>query len=660
MRLQYQSVIVLTACFLAGLWHASSALAAKANCDEIWFKEKTHTHEVNPADLRQCLVRGWDPPKEWREDEGKSPGIKVGGSGGFSYGAVTAPESTPRARNANASVTKDVIKSTCLFPPRIKMSSGGISLPKGPCYDFFNDLLKDVNGDTYSSPAPDSGVSPDDPCPAESDTTGIYGIKQSIAAGGSFTASCGGMIPTFNAQLTLNRGANYVAMTRNGTRSIAIYKKSGSSYTSVASAALPKYLCQPELRYDDMFYEKSVDLTPPISQVIAFDASVGAIAVRLQSRAHMDPNYIPPYNPDDPEKYLIIPIDSSGVPNIPVDCSLETVYFMEPHGIRQDIVVEPSYILDAECNTFGIDETQYNDGEPKCPPGATMGHDKKCYDDITGIQVPSIPVDDWKGKCPCSASVGCTKCPDGSVPKKDQCPAPSSGVCPQNSGIPSTAQKCPDGSTPVAGKCPNICSGNPAMAYCKDLGGFVLEPPACGSAAFLCDVATIIPPDAPLSCVGKSQYAVLNRPNLYYPPETSAKIYPVSGQSFGIADTVDNNIFFASGQTVLYLQKTAPSLKLNEGGFITLKDASIIIMSPYAIVEASSGRLTLAGGGERVSSGGTQLQSFAEGAVYTIPASLRSDTLKVKLGRNLTFPSGFTLPTSSNPYIRLPIDKPPE
>lgn len=252
-------------------------------------------------------------------------------------------------------------------------------------------------------------------------------------------------------------------------------------------------------------------------------------------------------------------------------------------------------------------------------------------------------------------------CMDGKPPKNGQCPAPATG-CPQVNGIPPGSQKCLDGSLPVDGKCPNVCNagGNTQSSNCDNLGGYVMDPPVCGSATSLCDVVTLIPPDAPASCLGKSQYAVLNRPNLYYPSGTTAKILPVSGQGFAMAETVNNTLYFASGQTTLYLQKTAPALKLNEGGFVKLKDKSIVIMSPYSIVDPASGKLTMAGGGERVSSGGTQLQSFAEGAVYNIPGALKPDTLEIKLGRNLTFPSGFTLPTSANPYMRLPIDKPPE
>lgn len=656
------SYIVLMALGLASLLASGDVLAAKANCDDIWFKEKTHTHEVDPKDLHQCLIRGWDPPKEWREDEGKSPGIRVSGSGGFSYGSVTAPESTARLRNANASVNKEVIKSVCQFPPRVKIGvPPTVVFPKGSCYDFFNDLMKDVNGDTYSSPAPNTGVNPNDSCPAESDTTGIYGLKQSVAAGGSFAATCGGMVPTNNAQLTLNSGADMVAITRNGSRQIVIYRKSGASYTLVASSPLASFLCGQEMRDSVQFNEKTIDLTAPIGQVITFDNTVGSIAVRLQSRAHMDPNFIPPYDENDPEKYLIIPIDGSGKPDIPTDCASQATYFMEPIGIRRDITIEPSYILEAECNTVNVDQTQYNDGEPKCPPASTKAADGKCYDDATGVQVPPLTVDEWKGKCPCSPAKGCLVCMDGKPPKDGQCPAPVGG-CPHTGGLPPTTQLCMNNKPPVNGQCPNTCTagGNTNSADCNSLGGFVMDPPACGSAAMLCDVATIIPTNAPAACMGKSQYAVLNRPNLYYPPGTTAKIYPIAGQAFAIAETAVDTQFFASGQTVLHLQTTAPALKLNEGGFVKLKDESIVIMSPSAIVDASKGKITLTGGGERVSSGGTQLQTFAEGAVYNIPGAMKPDVLQIKLGRNLTFPSGFTIPTVGNPYMRLPIDKPPE
>lgn len=628
------SLVLLWGALVAVSLAPASSFAAKVNCDTVFATDKTETYKIDPADMRQCIMRGYDPPIEWRKNNGQSPGIRVSGAGGSSQSAVVAPEATPRAYGANASTTKEVIQKSCEFPPRVSVSLKGISIG-GSCLDYFNDILKDIHGNSISTPAPPASVPDTDLCPQESDTTGAYGVKQTLANG--LSLPCGGMVPATNIRMVLNKDPTHIAVTRSGYRDIWFYQKSGTGYSLTLHTSLPNYLCREESYAESPVLVKSVDLTPAIGQTISYTASSGAISIRLQSRSSMDPGYIPPYNPEDPEKYLIIPIRSGGVPEVPVDCSLAVNYFDLPTG-QQDITIDPPEGIDGSCPTFTVEPTLFK--EPACPSTAALGTDGKCHDIATSAIVAATTTDVWK--CPDStAASGYVLAPT---------PAPSSG-CPQTSHIPPPSDYkvlCPDtGNPPVDGKCPIT-------------GDMILEDPSCGTATTVCDVVTLSPDNASGQCSGKTQYGVMNRPNIYYPSNTNLPLNAVASQPFFMAGTVDKTRFFATGDTSVKIGKSAPPITLDDGATIRLKDDTIIILEPPATIEVNTGKVLATTGAQHLSSGGTEIESYGKNTNFVIPPSLLPVPLEVSLGRSFTVPSGYELPTMNSPYVRLPQEPLPE
>jgi hypothetical protein len=592
---------------LAGCLIMSAAPAfAAVDCAKIMAVKKKDNFKADPNDVQTCVLRGWDAPKQWKRDEGKSVNIKASGGGGFSYGTIQAPEASPGARKVKASVSSDVIRSSCSFPPRITLGlPPKIDFPKGSCWDFFNNLLRGRNGNTNNGAPTPPGIPANTACPAESDKIGLFGTKTTLTAG-STPRSCGGSIPLTSTDMVLNRNSDALASTENGQYYIWIYQKTGNGYALVKSGSLPTYLCSKTTTGDGETMQKSIDLTPPVSQMITYTAGQ-PINIRLQSRETMDANFIPPYNEDEPERYLLLKLGDDGQIKIPENCADEAES-LSLLSTRQDILVQSS--TSGGCEPVSVTPTSINNPTVAPPPGGTLGEDGKCRD-AGGVIVPCVITNNW-------------------------------------------TQKCPNGSDPVGGKCPHQ-EGVPNEAACA--GG------TTGAQANAnCDTLKITLRGG--TCDGKIQYNVLNRPNLYYPAGATTTTHPIGGRTALMAETVDGSQMMAQSQTSFFLQPTAPALVFNEGGYIKLANGGTLIMKPPATVDASAGTAKLTGGGELTSSGGTQLQSFAAGANYPISSSI-SAPLHIKVGRTVDIPKGFSIPTlptidGQTPYIRLPIDAPPK
>lgn len=564
--------------------------AAQVDCEQVLTGERNNTIQINPNDINSCMMRGWDPPVKWRPKDGRGAGTRVGGAGGFSYGAIQAPENPPGRQRANASVSRNTITRGCNFPPRVQIGiPPKVSMPAGSCLDFLNDVFKDNGGAVNSSPPP-VGVPPTDTCPAESDTTGIYGVKTSIASGASVSVPCGGVVPTTSTDLVLNANPTNLAATSGNY--LWAYRKSGNSFVTILNGVkLPTYLCLKNPTDPNKgLLQKTVDLTPALDQMIAYNASEGSLSIRLKSRATMDAGFIPEYKETDPEKYLVIPLNAAGVPQVPKDCSTETTFYRTPVG-RQDIQIQAATELGCENTSFTA--TRYNAG--KC--GVLGCNDKwvwRCQPDVTDIP----------GAAPPAA------------------PPP----CPQAGGIP-----------------PASCTDTTATPDAN------------------CDTITIRPSGA--ACADKTQYGILNRPGLYYPSGATAKFYTMQGRSALLAETSTDTKLFTQSNTTILVRPSAPAITLDEGGTLILKGGTMLLMNPTAVYTPSSGSITLKGGGQLLSPGGSQLQKFADNAIYAIPASLATNPVELHVSRSITLPAGFLVPTtptvgSQPPYIRLPVDPP--
>jgi hypothetical protein len=404
MRHEYRHhCITLVAIALAGI--SSQALAApKIDCEAVTKATRDELLLRDPNDVHGeggCMKRGWDPQIAIRPKEGKGSGARVDGSGGISYNAVTAPENPPGRQGANASVSRNAITSSCNFPPRIKIGvPPSVSIPKGSCLNFLNDVFKDKNGQLNSSPPP-TGVDASDACPAESDTTGAYGVKASIASGGSVAAPCGGVVPTSATEMTLNANPTHLAFTSGNF--LWAYRKSGSSFSPILSGVkLPSYFCEKNTKNPNKgLTQNSVDLTPATDQIIAYNPGDGFLSIRLSSRATMDAGFNPPYDPSKPEKYLVIPLNAAGVPQVPKNCDKESTYYRDPVGGR-DIQIIASNELGCDATSFSA--TRYNNGSCGIL-GCNNDWVWRCQPELTNYRTASPPL------CPQAGGIPPASCP---------------------------------------------------------------------------------------------------------------------------------------------------------------------------------------------------------------------------------------------------------
>lgn len=581
-----RSIFLATA---IGLVAASSSYAqssAPADCAKAFSYNKNNPYEADTEAIKECVRRGGSIPKELKRESGRKP-AKGAGAGGFSYGTVQAPENPPGKVGANASVTREVIQSSCTFPPRVKIGiPPSVSFPPGSCLDFFKGLFKDKNGNKVSNTSI-PGVSPNDTCPEENDMTGMYGVKQSIASGGGAVRSCGGMVPLTTTDVVLNANSTELAATENGSYYIWINRRNPptSTYQPVVPATpLPTYLCSKRYAANgDEYWQKSVDLTPPVGQMITYDKNVGRISIRLQSRKNIDGGFTPVYVEGETEKYLIIPIDGSGTPDIPKDCADESVYF-QPLNSRQDIQIHAAN--NAYCNSPMTAGVYYNT--------PTFSYDS------TGAPIKGTLVNHW-------------------------------------------SRSCVDGST--ANPCPSTGAGT----ACDSSGGISSN----------CDVVTLNLTDN--VCFSKAQYAVLSRPNLYYPAGSVSNIWPIIGRTSLMADTVAGSQIYTQRLTQFTLQPTAPTLKINEGGYLTLAGGQTLMMNAPATINVATRTITLPNGGQRNSASAGMLETIAPGTNYVVPSDLWVMPITATVERSVTLPAGFSIPTapkmgSINPYIWLPVE----
>ncbi len=660
-----------------------------ADCTAIKSLQKRDAMTASPRDVRNCQVRGEDPPMGWRYNQGVNSGTKVGGGGGFSYSAISSPEAAPSganrmARNENrvASVSSSTMMSACTLPPRTLTELGS-------CARFIAGEIVGAPGrPVVATPIPTYA-----PCPPETDTSGAYGLRVPIASG---YLMCGAMVPTDTRRVVLNRNPTHVAVVDNGLYRIRVYARQAGQFRLVQNMALPTYLC--ELRWSEAgVWEKSMDLTAPLGQIMTYSGN-GSLAIRLRSRERMPAHYRPPYDPMEPERFLRVPYSNGTLQAFP-ECPDEDYYAqtyaqLAATGLREEVLIEPD--VPPECELTHVNPTAFNDYIiTRCPAGAVIDTEVMVCRQTTasddgstappGAVVPPLEAtDNWVMVCPdapgetslprttvrplppCMQANG-TPIPTDSVnvPPCRGLPITETNTCPQSPGIPGATAACPGGGAPVNGVCPGMNAGDPALGGAMDMT-------PCGTRT-LCDMVNLpttrpacaTQPYTPAS-VQRIQYGVLNRPGIHYPEDSTATILPLSGASLGsptaMAITNPNTRYFTLPQTAFQMQRTAADINFNEGGTITLADRSILIMSPNATFHASTGRITMYGGGQRVSPGGEQLASFAEGAVYA-PGNLLRYPVLVRVSRSATLAAGHAIPTMPNnalPHMRLPADPLPQ
>lgn len=523
---------------------------AKADCAAIAKRNFRKDVSVNPADMVECTMRGYDAPKTSREAEGKSSGVRVQGSGGFSYGTIAAPENSPGAMGAPPSVGAQTIGN----------AFGNQGWPGFPCT-----LPGGINlcnlGVTPTPPVdPDS---PEGSCPVKYDKTNRYGVKYTLT-GGNIPLACGGAMPLASYEITLNRTPDRLASTEYGSYYIWLYENKGGTFKQVAGSPfkLPTLLCKKKidpitrLPMIDPTTRKevrdwAVDLTPPTAQMITYNAETKSMTLRL-----IPSDEIPTDDGGMPkEKFLIIPIES-GTPKLPTipktfsghgdnpanysytDCSLAEDYYKDVSNSQADIVIESA---------------------------------------IT-----------------------------------EGCEGPEA-VCGGRTQAPTTNDSCETISiypTGTAGT--NVCQG-------------------------------------------KIQYAVLDRPNLIYPPNSTLTTYPMEGRTSVLAATTKDSKIYMQGDTLVRIGKTASLVTLPDGGTLTLADGTNLLMNGPTTIDPATNTITMKMGGMHKSAGGVMLEKLPVGTTFN-PSGLVYP-LRISVYQSLDMPEGYLVPTQPSPFVQVPADR---
>ena len=177
-----------------------------------------------------------------------------------------------------------------------------------------------------------------------------------------------------------------------------------------------------------------------------------------------------------------------------------------------------------------------------------------------------------------------------------------------------------------------------------------------------CDVVNLTPTGA--TCSSKTQYVVLDRPNLVLPSGTATNVTPINGRSAVLVSTVDNSRVYMQTSTVLRVGKGAGPVLFNEGGSIDFSDGTKLNLFAPATVNANTGQITLSGGGQHLSAGGNLLQSYSASST---PSNFTTTdkVITVSANRSITLPAGYLIPSMATipasgtvaqqkPYVQIP------
>lgn len=527
---------------LAWLALAPTAWAAEPSAAQCQYymsgTDCRQTNNMDPKIVKACIMRGYDAPATCRKHGGLSSGVRVEGSTGFSYGTVQAPETSPAVTPVRAATDSNTIKRSFGRPAwngNFCNLPGGINLcPNGapPVTQPTNSL-----------------------CPEKDDTTGMFGDKLTIGAStNTLQLPCGAALPLTSYEVTLNKNPTRIATTEYNGYAIYLYRKSGANYTQAGAGdfemdapqqvqgapplpvytpvtsnpiPLPHHLCTNGI--------KSVDLTPPIAQMVTYSTSLSSLVIRLRPRNSQEmtqyPQPIPTFDPDAPEKFLILPIENNKV-KIPRDCSDANTFYRTLTDTEADIVIESA------------------------------------------------------------VNTGCESSP----------------------------------------------------AQCTASGGVAAPAPNQS-----CDVVNIMLGG---TCAGKTQYVVLDRPNMVYPANSNPTFTHIQGRTAVLAPTVQGSHIFMQSNAILRLGSTSSPVVLNEGGSMKLSDGTRIEMFAPTTLRPANNQLVLTNGGHRVNGSGNLIQNYPAGTTMSPPNPIVPWTVKVN--RSIGMPVDYMVPTQPEPYAQKP------
>lgn len=326
----YRHLLALTVTAIAAATTAH-AVPAVADCAALSNIERNKTYEAEPSDIQQCIQRGWDPPLNWRPDEGTSM-VRATGGGGFSVSGRQPPNRPPGAVGAAASVSGSMFNFTLNIPPWRGFPCqipGGIDLCGGG-----NGSGSGGSGGSGSGGNGSGGAGGSSACPIASDSNGTYGQQLPIAATGSQSLPCGGAVPLSTYLMSATTGATGIIATEAGSRTVWIYRAQGSGFALTGTAELPDKVCSGNGNDD----ETAIQM--PIAQIVPFNSSTPSVVLRLALSINGD--VYDPFDPDpDIERpyYLEIPVPG-GNPQIPSGCPRASDVYRTITSLTAPLTVE--------------------------------------------------------------------------------------------------------------------------------------------------------------------------------------------------------------------------------------------------------------------------------------------------------------------------------
>ncbi|MFM9889375.1 MAG: hypothetical protein ACKVOE_01835 [Rickettsiales bacterium] len=395
-------ILAIATTSIVSVAYSTTAMAVETPADCGKFKNLNRTIDSgpnaamaqDPNAMHECIWRGGDSPIGLRRNDGRSSGVKVGGSSGLGVGAVQGPERSPGANGAPFSASNSAINFALKFPPWAGFPCqlpGGINLCGGGGNGdgTGGGGNGDGTGGGTGGDGPRYGTGGPGSCPAETDTTGTFGATYALSSG-ALPLVCGGAIPLSTYQLTLQRNADHLASTEYGAQYLWVYKQSGSNFanTTAQPIKLPSHLCMPDSKGKMV---KSVTLSGTTAQMIMYNATTKNLALRLTALdTTLNPALV---DYSGPEKYLIIPI-SGGNPEVPADCALESTYYKAPTSFSGDIAFEDVIIPLCEGSNCDAAATTTPAGSSCDPvtvyPQGTISTTAGAIDCSTKIQIAVI------------------------------------------------------------------------------------------------------------------------------------------------------------------------------------------------------------------------------------------------------------------------------
>lgn len=226
-------------------------------------------------------------------------------------------------------------------------------------------------------------------------------------------------------------------------------------------------------------------------------------------------------------------------------------------------------------------------------------------------------------------------------------------VVPTPGGTPQIPSGCPRTSdfirTAVALTAPITVESatNPGCEGTAEACGTLPQNPTSPSS---CSTVTTNPGGT--SCEGTTLFAVLNRPNLLFPPSSTATFSAMDGRTAHLVGSTGTARLYVQSSTIMYFGARGGSFTLPEGGTLKLDNGNALVMSGPATINAGSRQVFMANGGIIQAPDGTTLQEFTANSSHSPAAAL---PFVVKVTRSVEIPSSLKFPTQPSPYVRLPV-----